>query len=415
MKNLFVSILTIKLRILARLYLWRFKPTVIAVTGSVGKTSAKEAIYAVLKRTQRVRCSLGNFNTELGVPLTIIGSWKQLKRPLILFWVWVMLWGVFGLFRPKRWYPEVLVLEYGADKPGDISALLKIARPRIAVITAIGEIPVHVEFYPSGVEQVAKEKIKLIAGLNVSDNVVLNIDDKFLSASKEKTRAHTAGFGFSKDADVRIANFSHIVRKGKIKGVTFKLESEGSSVPVVLENVFSVGQAYAVACGVSVAQQVGMHMIEAVNIISQTYQPVTGRSGIIEGVKGTQIIDEHYNSSPLALELSLKTLAGVSYARRVGVLGDMMELGSFTAKAHERAGALVPEALDILITVGSRARFIASSAIKRGMKENRVFSFDTVQEAQKKVQEILQKGDLVFVKGSRVIGLEKIIEEIQKI
>lgn len=413
MKSFLLKILSWKLKILTRIYIWRFRPTIIGITGSAGKTSAKKAIYAALGQRFRVRHSQGNFNTELGLSLTFLGEWKEITKPLWWFWLKVLLKGAWGLLMPKRWYPEILILEYGADKPGDISTLLSIATPHIAVLTAIGNVPVHVEHYPVGVEQVAKEKTKLISNLGVHDIAVCNEDDALVRTGKEKTRAQKLSFGFSKSADIRISNFSHIIKEERIKGIHFKLERDGAMVPVVLEHVFSVGHAYAAACAVMVARALNIHMIEAANSLSQYYRPEAGRSGIIPGVKNTQIIDESYNSSPLALELALKTLESITYTRRVGVLGDMLELGEHTIKAHEAIGMVAPNALDVLVTVGTRAALIAKKAVKKGMGQEYVFSFDTAEEAAKPVEKLLKKGDVILVKGSRSIGLETVIEEIR--
>ena len=160
------------LRKLARLTIWRYRPGIIGVTGSAGKTSTKLAIKAVLERDRRVRVSFGNLNSDLGLPLTILGDWNAEDLSLVSratpagtktlqkmgFWIKVIvssLWRI--IFANAGEYPEILVLEYGADRPGDIRYLLSIARPNISVITAIGEIPVHVEYY-GGPEEVTREK-----------------------------------------------------------------------------------------------------------------------------------------------------------------------------------------------------------------------------------------------------------------
>ena len=165
------------LSIICRLTIIRFKPKIIAITGSAGKTSSKEAIWTILSKNDKVRKSVGNFNNELGISLAIIGNYKRIWHPVIVFWLLVITRGILNLFMPKRFYPNILVLEYGADRPGDITKLIEIAKPNISVITSIGEIPVHIEFYPSGVTSIAKEKAKIILNLSVSNVAVLNFDD----------------------------------------------------------------------------------------------------------------------------------------------------------------------------------------------------------------------------------------------
>src|SRR3989344_2237710 len=134
MKRTSINILKYILKRLAKLTVWRFQPEIIAITASVGKTSAKEAIFAALKNSYRVRKASENFNNELGVPLTILGKWQKIERPLSWFWLKALVFSFLRLiFTPRAFYPDVFVLEYGASKPGDIKYLLEIAKPKIAV------------------------------------------------------------------------------------------------------------------------------------------------------------------------------------------------------------------------------------------------------------------------------------------
>src|SRR6185312_7159063 len=185
-----VTLLKKTLRKLARLTIWRYRPGIVGITGSAGKTSTKLAIQAVLGRGRRVRISAGNLNNDFGVPLTILGDWTESELRLVsreqpagtakfrkgIFWLRVILTSAWRVVFRSREYPEILVLEYGADRPGDIKYLLSIARPNVSVITAVGEIPVHVEFY-DGPAEVAREKGRLIEYLPVGGYAVLNGDD----------------------------------------------------------------------------------------------------------------------------------------------------------------------------------------------------------------------------------------------
>lgn len=415
MKKTLIRILRASAKALAALTIKKFKPTVIAVTGSVGKTSAKEAIYAALADAKRIRKSSANFNNELGVPLTVLGNWQSISKPAALFWLRVFAYSVWNLLAGSKGnYPEIIVLEYGADKPGDISHLMEIARPDIGVVTGIGTIPVHVENYPTGIEAVVKEKGKLISLLPATHVGCMNADDPFFDAIASKSRAQIQSYGFSEKAEVRIVNFSNMEEDERVTGISFKIQRGGAIVPFHIRNVFSVSHAYAVACAIAVADEFGINAVDVAAAIERGYRPVYGRSVLLEGVKDSQIIDESYNSSPLALETALRTLKNIGGRRRIAVLGDMLELGNFTVEAHEGIGKLVPYAADILITVGQRARFIAQKAEAAGMRGECIFSYDEAPEAGKKLQQIIKKGDLVLVKGSRSIGLDAIVEEIRE-
>lgn len=415
MKRTIKNLLMIVLKKLAKSTVSKFKPTVIAITGSVGKTSTKEAIYAVLSGYKVVRRTALNFNNEIGVPLTILGDWENISKPACFFWTKVIFKSIFVLiFVKKEEYPNVLVLEYGADKQGDISYLLSIAKPHIGVISAIGTIPVHVENYSQGIESVAKEKGKIVTELSPNDFGILNFDDPWTDKIISKTKTHILTFGTSEGANVKISRINHILNDGKITGLGFKLEQKGTSFPVVLPDAFSVSHAYACACAVAVAEVFDINMVDAAQEFSKKYAPVYGRSLILDGIKNTQIIDESYNSSPLALETTLKTIKTATYARKIAVLGDMLELGEFSIKAHELAGEIVRDCVDVLITVGARAKFIAERAIKKGFKKENVFVFDEAKEAGIKLQEIIKEGDLILIKGSRAIGLDSVVDEVRK-
>lgn len=401
---------------LARRTIRVYKPYIIAVTGSVGKTSAKEAIYAALRDVKRVRKTEANLNNELGVPLTILGRWRKVENPVWWFWIKVIAYAIFNILLPiKKRYPQVLVLEYGADKPGDIAHLVSIARPDIGVISAIGETPVHVEFYPSGVEAVVKEKSHLISMLGVHQHAILNADDPHISELRKKTKARVTTYGFSDSADIIISHARHTVAHNHITGLSFKIRYYGSEIPFIIPDAFSIAHAYAVASAIAVASQyLKINLMTILNAIERHYRPLAGRSAIIPGMKNTQIIDESYNSSPLALETALKTLQLVAHTRRIAVLGDMTELGKYSADAHEKIGKMIPHCVDVLITVGTRARLIAHKAIESGMYESAVHSFDTPEQAGRKLQEIMKAHDVVLIKASHAIGLEKVVEEVKQ-
>lgn len=426
MKHLLLKILKLILKQLAKLIIWRFQPQVIGITGSAGKTSTKEAIYAVLKKHHRVRKSSGNLNNELGMPLTIIGDWSEEELKLVsrdtppgekkikklFFWLKVILFAKFRfLFQRRSAYPQILILEYAADQPGDIKELLEISRPQMGIITTVGEIPVHVEFF-SGPEAVAREKSKLIEHLPANGFAVLNFDNEIVMKMREQTRARVITFGFGDGADLKITNFENRSENDKPVGISFKIEYGGSFVPVVLKNSFGKAQAYAAAISACVGLIFDLNLVEISEALSNNYQPAKGRMNLIAGIKDTYIIDDTYNALPLSMQEALDTLRDLPATRKIAVLGDMLELGKYSIEAHEAIGQLVSGIIEILVTVGPRAKFIAEAAKNSGLAENKILSFDTAAEAGRSVQELMKKGDLVLIKASRAVGLEKIVEEV---
>jgi len=410
MKEFIMQQLKKILRWLAVLTIKKYQPGIIGVTGSVGKTSAKEAIATVLRSVRKVRASSGNFNNELGLPLTILGNWQSISGPL--FWLKVIVVSVLRLiFRMK--YPEILILEYAADKPGDIKYLLDIAKPQIGVITAIGDIPVHVEFY-SGPEAVAREKAHLVEALPAAGFAILNFDDLVVLDMQDKTRAHVMTFGFGEGAQIRITNFENRIEDGRPAGIMFKLEYVGSFVPVRLNNCFGKTSAYAAAAAAAVGLAFGMNLVRIAEALAY-YQAPPRRMNLVPGIKGGYIIDDSYNASPLSMHAAIDTVKSLGDSRKIGVLGDMLEIGKYTLDAHEAIGAFAAKVFDVLITVGPRAKFIAEAAHKSGMAKKNIFVFDTADEAKMKVQEVIKRGDIVLVKASRAMQLDKIVEEIRQI
>ena len=410
MKNFLLKILKWLLKTLAQLTIWRYKPGIIGVTGSVGKTSAKEAIFAVLSQERRVRRSSGNFNNELGLPLTILGDWQEIKG--LFFWPKVILLSLLRIIF-KLPYPEILVLEYGADKPGDIKYLLNIAKPQIGIVTAVGEIPVHVEFY-SGPEAVAREKSKIIEILPANGFAVLNSDDITVMEMKNRTRAHLMTFGFNEEAQVKISNFENQMEEEAPEGISFKLEYGGSFVPVKIKRNFGRAPAYAAAAASAVGLIFGLNLVKISEGLSR-YQSPPHRLTLVKGVKNTWIIDDCYNASPLSMEAALEVLKDLKAKRKIAVLGDMLEIGRYTPEAHEVVGKSAAKIVDLLFTVGPRARFIAEAAEKAGLDKNKIFSFDSVLGVGKVLEHHLHLGDLVLVKASRAIGLDKVVEEIKEV
>lgn len=420
------QILSWLLRKLAQLTLWRFRPAILGVTGSVGKTSTKLAIAAVLGRGRRVRASKGNLNTTLGLPLTILGDWPAASIALVsretppgrkrgkklAFWLAVVvrsLWNCIALHEDA--YPEILVLEYGVDRPGDMKKLLAVARPSIGVITAVGDMPVHIEFYKS-VGEVAREKGKLIEKLPAASFAVLNRDDEAVMALRDRTSAHTVTYGFGADADVRIVRFEHRVEGGMPVGVTFKLEYGGDSVPVWIAGVLGKSVAYASGAAACIGLIFGVNLVKIAEALSK-FGAAHSRLELVRGVRGSIVLDDTYNASPLSVRLAIETLASLPGTRRVAVLGDMLELGLFTIDAHREIGARVGRVADVLVTVGERAKLIAEGAKSAGMQKRSIYSFNSSVDAEESVGKLIRKGDLVLVKGSRAMHLETIVEEIR--
>lgn len=410
MKQKLLPFAELILRALAELTIAKHKPRIVGVTGSVGKTSAKNAIHTVLKKAggKRVRMAGGNLNNEIGLPLAILGDYEVSGG--LLFGAKVVAHALFRLAVPENDYPEILVLEYGIDKPGDMEKLLGIVRPDVAVVTAIDTMPVHVEFY-RGPDEVVREKAKLVEAVRYNGTAVLNFDDADVFSMRDRTKRNIMTFGFGKGADVRVSLFKNRSESGRPLGIAFRLEAGGKTALVEIDNVFGRSHAYAAAAAAAVGIAEGIELQVIADALA-FYKGEKGRMRLLPGVKQTFVLDDTYNASPASMRAALELLGELPGKRKIAVLGDMMELGEFMEIAHRKVGKQAAEVTDIIVVVGARARFLAEEALEAGFPNEKLLSFDTSEEAKRRVQDIIEEGDLVLVKGSQAMRMEKIVEEI---
>jgi len=409
LKHIVVSVLTA----LAWLVLCRYRPRIVAITGSVGKTSTKDVVTAVFSHYYSVRKSEKSLNSETGVPLSILGcssGWGNPMRWLAVFarGLWLIVW-------PHR-YPTWLVLEVGADKPDDIYKLARWLAPDIMIGTRMSETPVHVEFFDSP-EDVVREKRYLAEAVREDGVLVLNYDDPDIHGFKEKVSRRAITYGLNEHADIRGTNMKIVYEDEKPQGITFKIEDGRHTVPVTVYGTIGNHVVYTTLAGIAAGVAHGFNLVEMSGVF-ESFTPPPGRMRIIAGIKDTIIIDDSYNSSPVAVENALGTLQDVTCsAKKIVVLGDMLELGSYSKRAHSEAGERAARACDQLITVGLRSRWIAAAAREAGMDERDVIECYDAQSAGKELELRIETGDIALIKGSQgsgkdTIRLERAVEEV---
>ena len=404
------------LRFFAMQILDKYKPRVIGITGSMGKSSSKEATYAVLSTKFDVRRNIKNYNNEIGVPLTIIGETSGSRS----FMKWLkVFWKAFELliFRDKN-YPETLILEMGADRPGDIKYLTNMAPCSVGILTTIA--PVHVEFFKD-IQGVISEKKTIVTHLKKDDTAILNHDDINVWNIHEEVKARVLSFGFEEGADVRaieIRNkFDPDPRRpeGATAGTEFTLVYGGNTAAVTIPSVLGRAHVYAGLVAATAGIHFGMNLEDIANAL-KNYAAPKGRMRIIKGIKRTWLFDDTYNASPLATLAAINTLAELTIyesGRRWAVLGDMLELGSFTEKGHMDVGKRVAElGIDYLVTVGERAKDIAKAAVESGMDEDKISYFNSSPEAGRYLQDKIRENDILLVKGSQSMRMERIVKEL---
>ncbi|MEI7719855.1 MAG: UDP-N-acetylmuramoyl-tripeptide--D-alanyl-D-alanine ligase [bacterium] len=405
------------LRTEARLVVQKYKPRIIAVTGSVGKTSTKDAIFAVLGETSHVRKSEKSFNSEIGLPLTILGCPNAWSNPFR--WLQNIFDG-FLLIIFKTSYPEWLVLEVGADRPGDISSLAAWLAVDVVVITHVPEMPVHVEFFDSP-EQVLAEKASLLHALKKEGTLIVYADnahaDMFSMRAQERD-AHIRTYGLSANANVSARSVSVLYateteRADEPLGTQAEVTVEGTSFPVSLMGTLGAHALLPVLAAAAVGKTLGLSTAEIAEGVRH-YVPPNGRMRLLPGIKDTFVIDDTYNSSPAAVVAALDALVSVEAKRKIVVLGDMLELGRHSVDEHRKVGAYAAHGVDMLLTVGFRARDIAQGALDNGLLDANILQFEDAQKAGEALANLLALGDCVLVKGSQGMRMEKTVEMVMR-
>jgi len=364
MKKLFFQIVALCLRYYAQAVLAVKKPQIIAITGSVAKSTTKEAVYSVLKEKfgKKVGKSEGNLNTEIGVPLAILRFRKSPPSYFLPAILPVALAKLLLVLLSSQ-YPKILILELAADKPGDIAYFRKFIHPRVAIITLIG--PAHLAAFKTQ-EAVAKEKGRLIEGLDNSDVVLLNQLDPWSTSLRQRTKAKVVYF-----------------------------VPKNNNIP------------FAVASLVGKIFQLSPQEIEKGR---EKMKFLPGRMNIVKGKNESIIIDDAYNANPLSVEFALNYLVDYckkhSLKRKIVVLGDMLELGDYSKTAHQSVGKKAAEKADILLATGSYGKIIAEAGGGQ--------YFETKEQLIQFLQKIVKKGDIILIKASRKMKFEEIVSALTK-
>ena len=361
---------------LAAAYRQQFRLPLVAITGSVGKTTVKELTAAILETKLNVLKTEGNFNNEIGLPLT--------------------------LFRLDDSH-EVAVTEMGMSGFGEIDRLATIARPDIAVMTNIGLS--HIEMLGSQ-ENIYKAKAELFSHLNPEGTVILNGDDPILKAHKHEISQKTLTAGLSPDCDITATDICSLRDT-----VSFTVNYGTESVPVTLSfpgehNVVNA----LLACGVGLS--LGISLKEAATGLG-AYIPSDRHMQIIPCGDVT-IINDCYNAAPASMEAGIKVLTGYE-GRKIAVLGDIKELGEFSDRAHRQVGEFVAKAgIDALFTLGENAKLIAEGAKAAGMDSGQIFTFDDIRLLNETLKSRLKSGDTLLIKASRAMALERVTDFLLK-
>ena len=366
---------------LANYYLSKMDAIVIGVTGSTGKTTTKEMIYSILSRKYRVLKNEGNYNNHIGVPSTAF----QVE--------------------PEH---EVVIFEMGMSGFHEIEKLCRIVKPRIGVITNIGAS--HIEKLGSR-ENIFKAKMEITKYFDQREHILIaNGDDEFLGKLKSQNTPYQKYFvGFHKDCDFQAISIDEIGEKG----IQFKASLQGQDYDFVLQ-VPGKHNIYNALCAIAIGYVLGVEPDRICEGI-QAFKGNDMRLNIISTRSNIKVLDDSYNASPDSMKAAIAVFATIASNRKIAVLGDMLEMGSYAQKGHYDIGKeIARHPIDFLVTVGEQAAYIGKGAVENGFYQSHIFACANNQEAIDVLQEILCEQDGVLVKGSRGMKMEEIVEYIQE-
>lgn len=353
---------------------------VVAITGSAGKTSTKEMAAGILELSNRTLKNQGNFNNLIGLPLTLL----QLEQG----------------FRNA-------VLEMGMNRPGEIARLTEIASPDVGVITNVGMA--HLQGV-GDIEGVARAKAELAEKISSKGKVAVNGDDELLLRTVSAFRKEMISFGLGERNRVRADR----IQSCGLDGCSFNLHYQGESWTVRLsvpglQNVFNALAAAAVAFCLHEPPE---HIVEGLN----AFVGVKGRFAVMSLPEHIILVDDTYNANPLSLKAALASIESLieEEGRIIVGLGEMLELGDATVSAHREAGRMVAELRPhFFLAIGEHAHEMVKGAVESGLPLDRAEIIETHDQMLKKIRDEMRKGDLIFLKGSREVGLEKVVEGLK--
>lgn len=392
------------LRYLAKNRLKKIQPKIVGVTGSAGKTGAKDAIASVLERRFLVHKSPGGYNSDFGSLLTILE--KPSGFSSIEKWISILFKCLAENFQKPDSY-DVLVMEMGIDYPGGMEEILEVVRPDVMVFLNVKDVH-RGEGHFNNREQIFEEKSKACYMVPKDGWVILNHDDMFVRQLENKLPAQVIKIGIEEGSDLRATNVH-----ADEHGLTFTLEYEGNALPVRLPNVLGECHVTIALAAIAVGFVNGLNW-KTIEAGLADFQMPKGRMVKIEGKNGSLIIDSSYNASPDTVAEALKVLA-MFRGRKIAALGTMNELGELAESAHIKVGKAAASAADILILVGKHANDMAEGASRAGMPKSMIHVFKTSREAGTFLSGMIEKHDVILAKGSQnEVRMEQLVKMCMK-
>lgn len=401
------------LRQLTRIAVARYHPEVIAICGSVGKTTAREIIYRVLSARFAVRRDLRGYQNILGYTLAVLGIRAHGFK--VIPWTAEILKGLrVALFDTNP--PQIVLAPLAFDRLGAGAEAATYIRPRHAVLLNVEKS--HLEYFPSP-EAIVEEQLRLLQAVPREGTVIINADDPYASLLRRKVQSKIITIGFEERADfmAEIDEIAFVLdadrwisEGGDAKtSMGFKVTYRGARVPVRLPNLIGYNLVYGVMAALATGVIYGISLEEGTSRLL-TMKPWPGRLSLLRGVRNTVIIDDTFNASEYSMINALETLERVrTKNRRVVVLGDVLELGLYAEPIHTKIGQKAAKSADLMITVGRDSELAGLAYINSGRSREAWKHCEGLHELDRVLRETIRSGDVLLFKGSQDMRIEKAI------
>ena len=365
---------------IAELHRDKFDIPVVAVTGSVGKTSTKDMIYEVLSKKYNILKTEGNLNNHIGLPMTLLKLNDE---------------------------HQAAVVEMGMSGLGEISTLSKMAKPHIVIITNVGLA--HIGKLGSR-QNILKAKMEILDGMDKDGLVVLNGDDGLLFGLKDLLAHKVIFYGLEETVDIngyntKITEDSH---------TTFNIQVINQEYSVMV-SVPGLHNVYNALAAITVGLRFKVPMQDIIDGI-KSFKSGKMRMNIVALEKGIKVINDAYNANPNSMEEALRVVKDISGARKIAVLGDMLELGEWTRQAHMDIGkSVVSNGINYLVTLGENSKYIAEGAANLGMSQRKISACETIEQVNEYLKSMIRENDIILVKGSRGMKMEGIVDFLSEV
>ncbi len=414
MKHFIINIL----KRLTKKILTKNNVQIIVITGNVGKTSARNNLVEFLSQYDTVGTNLDNYNSDIGVILSILKEKSPKKNPFswlrIILKAWIM-----SISKQKN-FPSIWVLELGIDFPKDMDFFVdNFLKFDVIIFGYVGKNPVHLGNFKNR-DELILEKSKILRGLKPDGLLIIDGDDSYLK-KYYNNRSNVISYGFSDSVDLKASDFkikltidnnketiekfySKIVPKG-----SFKISYKGSNIPFHVDYLLAEHQIYALLSTIAFAIHTNINLVDISKQIT-SIKPLKGRLRIIEGIKDSLLMEDTYNSAPKAMESAIKTLYDIKIPniRRVAILGSMKELGKDSDKIHKNIGKLLSQNVDLFIAVGEEIKPAFQEFNKLTKSKEKSIWVPNSNSILERITDLITSNDLILIKGSESSRMEKI-------